>query len=131
MARQWQLTLVVAASFGGGIIGLLIDTAGGALVWCALIGLGQGGGLSLALTLFSMRCRAPESVAQLSGMAQTIGYMIGACGPVAMGYLHDLTGQWTAPLLILLSALVPYVMAGIALTRDGYIEDCLAVGTSR
>ncbi len=84
-----------------GYCGLLFDTAH-ALGWMIVMGLGAGGSLVLSITLFGLRAgSATESVA-LSGMAQAIGYTMAAVTPILIGLIHDLTRQWTLPLLLLI-----------------------------
>ncbi|MBZ4364113.1 MFS transporter, partial [Mycobacterium tuberculosis] len=44
-----------------------------------------------------------------SGMAQSVGYLLAACGPPLMGRIHDANGDWHIPLLAV--ALISLVMA--------------------
>ena len=61
-----------------------------------LLGLGQGGTFSLALTLIVLRSRDAHVAANLSSMAQGIGYTLASMGPFAVGLVHDWTGGWNA-----------------------------------
>jgi CP family cyanate transporter-like MFS transporter len=62
-----------------------------------LLGLGQGGAFGLALSLIVLRAGNATVAAQLSGMVQSVGYVVGALlGPLAVGLVHDLTGSWVA-----------------------------------
>ena len=45
-------------------------------------------------------------------MAQSIGYTLCAVGPLLVGLLHDATGSWTVPLVLLLALLVPQLVCG-------------------
>jgi CP family cyanate transporter-like MFS transporter len=89
-----------------GFCGLYLGPAH-ALGWMMVMGLGAGGSLVLAITLFSLRVDTAAQSVALSGMAQAVGYTMAAVTPIFIGYLHDLTGQWTMPLqlMILLSLL--------------------------
>jgi CP family cyanate transporter-like MFS transporter len=40
----------------------------------------------------------------LSGTVQSVGYLIGAAGPLALGALRDATKGWSASLVALLAA---------------------------
>jgi CP family cyanate transporter-like MFS transporter len=51
-------------------------------------------------------------------MAQCLGYILAAAGPFAVGALHDLTGGWTVPLVVLLVLLVPQAVVGALAGRD-------------
>lgn len=80
----------------GGLFGCLYAPIDGLWGWAILLGLGQGGTFSLALTLIVLRSRDAHVAANLSGMAQGIGYTLASMGPFAVGLVHDWTGGWTA-----------------------------------
>ena len=40
-------------------------------------------------------------------MAQTVGYLVAAAGPLVVGILREASGGWTVPLVFLLAMLVP------------------------
>lgn len=72
--------------------------------------MGAGTTFSLAMVFFVLRTRTITESAQLSGMAQSVGYLIAATGPIALGSLADWSNGWTFPYLILM-----FVSACIAL----------------
>ncbi len=80
------------------LLGLLL-APGLAVLWAIIAGLGQGAALVAALTLISLRGRTHHETAQLSGMAQSVGYLLAATGPVLAGTLTEQTGTWTATLI--------------------------------
>ena len=49
-----------------------------------------------------MKGRSPEETAQLSGMAQSMGYLFAAIGPLVSGALTQATGSWTAAMLLII-----------------------------
>src|SRR5690606_30407873 len=59
-----------------------------ALLWLILMGLGAGGSLVLAMTLFGLRANSAAQTVALSGMAQAVGYMMAALMPILIGYIH-------------------------------------------
>jgi MFS transporter, CP family, cyanate transporter len=81
-----------------GTLGLALLPAA-APVWVALVGIGSGASLVMVLSLFSMDADDPAHAAALSGMAQSLGYLLAAAGPVAAGALRDATGSWTPALI--------------------------------
>jgi CP family cyanate transporter-like MFS transporter len=108
--RQGWLAGLVAGGWAVLPAGLLAWPAGWPL-WVVVGGIAQGAGITLALTLIALRAHSADIARDLSAMAQLIGYTIGAIGPLAVGLLYELTGAWTAPLVLLI------VLAGcIALT---------------
>jgi CP family cyanate transporter-like MFS transporter len=119
---------VVLASVGltaVGLLGLLALPGAGTgwvVVLVALLGVGQNAALGIALTLVGVRAPDAGRAAELSGMAQSVGYVLAAAGPFAMGLLHDLTGGWTAPLLMLLVLLAVQAVAGVLAGRDRLVS---------
>ena len=81
-------------------------------LWVALIGAGQGGCFALGLNLFLLRTESVADTARASAMAQSIGYILCAFGPLLVGLLHEATGSWTAPLVLLLALLGPQLVCG-------------------
>ncbi|GAA5154889.1 CynX/NimT family MFS transporter [Microbacterium pseudoresistens] len=77
----------------------------------------------LALVLISIRARTPESAVALSGFAQSTGYMIAAVFPVLVGVLHDATGGWDVPLIVLGGVVLASIPAGIVAGRRRTVED--------
>ncbi|MDT7952224.1 MAG: MFS transporter [Acetobacteraceae bacterium] len=84
-------------------------------VWgaAALMGVGQGAVFSMTLSIIVLRSPDAGTAAQLSGMAQAVGYMLASFGPLLLGLAHQWTGDWSAagPLLIAYTAVG---MAGAA-----------------
>ena len=69
------------------------------LLWLVLAGLSGGSSLVIALTLVGERARSAHDAGRLSGMSQSIGYLLSAGGPIGAGLLFAATGSWTYPLL--------------------------------
>lgn len=79
-----------------GLFGCLYAPLSGLWGWAVLLGLGQGGTFALALTLIVLRSKDAHVAANLSSMAQGVGYTLASMGPFAVGLVHDLTGGWSA-----------------------------------
>ncbi len=88
--------LVVMALTLAGLFGCLYAPLGGLWGWAAVLGIGQGGTFALALTLIVLRSRDSHVAANLSSMAQGVGYTLASLGPFAVGLVHDLSGGWNA-----------------------------------
>ncbi len=89
-----------------------------AVMWTLIFGFGSGATMILGLTFIGLRASSAHQAAALSGMAQSVGYLLAACGPPLMGKIHDTNGDWRIPLLA--CGLVSVVMAicGILAGRD-------------
>jgi MFS transporter, CP family, cyanate transporter len=94
-----------------GYLGLYLDP-GHALPWMMVMGMGAGGALVLAITLFSLRVESAMQSVALSGMAQAVGYTMAALTPIFIGFLHDLTRGWTPALLLMILLAVLQVAMG-------------------
>jgi CP family cyanate transporter-like MFS transporter len=103
------------------ITGLLVLPRAGAL-WACLAGAAGGSMIVLALSLFGLRTRHHAQAATLSGMAQSLGYLFAAAGPVAIGAIHDATGLWTPALVILIVIGLTLVGVGFLVSRHRVIE---------
>jgi len=78
------------------LMSCMFAPTGGVWLWAVLLGIAQGGSFSLALTFIVLRSRDAHVAAQLSGMAQGVGYLIAACGPLLVGLLRGWTGNFDA-----------------------------------
>ncbi|MCB0375215.1 MAG: MFS transporter [Sinomicrobium sp.] len=93
------------------LIGLLLPQLGGVAVWAALIGFVLGGTFGLALLFIVLRSHDADSATELSGMAQSIGYLVAATGPIIFGIIFDVTAGWAFPFVFLfVTALVKFIM---------------------
>jgi CP family cyanate transporter-like MFS transporter len=97
-------------------LGLLAAPSLGAL-WAVIAGLGSGSSLVVALSLISLRGRSSGETARLSGMAQSLGYLLAAGGPVLAGYLAERTGSWTPSLSALAVVVVLQLLVGLRAGR--------------
>ena len=105
-----------------GWVGVLAAPSTVPSLWAILLGLGFGTGFTLVLALFVLRADdAPHAVA-LSGMAQSVGYTLAAIGPIAVGALHDATGRWTAPLVVLIGVAAIDLAVGLAAGRARFVR---------
>jgi len=106
------------ACIATGWIGVIVAPMSVPYLWAALLGFGQNAAFPLALTLIVLRGGTVRSTAGLSTLVQTVGYLIAALAPFAIGAVHDITGSWTPALFVLLALLVPQLIAGLAAARD-------------
>jgi CP family cyanate transporter-like MFS transporter len=97
---------------------LLLLVPGLSVPACALLGLGGGVTLVLALTFQSQRAGSPGEAAALAGMAQSLGYLVAAAGPLLLGILHGATNSWTLPLTLLVVLSLATAAAGYGAGRD-------------
>lgn len=118
---QRVLVLIMAALYFIGLGGFLLGATQWSVIWVICIGIAGGFAFPLVMMFFNLRTRTPQQAAELSGMAQSFGYLLAATGPTLFGYLHDVTQGWTIPLLLLLGLSVLLVLAGLGAARKRYI----------
>lgn len=119
------LVYVASACFVLGYLGLLLWPATLTWLWVLLAGLGPLL-FPLALVLINLRTATHEGAVALSGFVQSVGYTLGALGPLVVSLLHAVTGSWTVPLLLLLATGALCAIAGRITGRPTTIEADLA-----
>jgi CP family cyanate transporter-like MFS transporter len=120
---QRPIALVTVALAAAGWLGVLVAPTSASWLWASLLGCGFGTGFPLVLTLMVLRARDVRHSAELSGMAQSVGYAVAAAAPVGIGALHDLSGSWTLPLVALTAATLPGLALGLGASRDRFVGD--------
>src|SRR5699024_3770615 len=87
-----------------------------------LLGIASGSGFSLSMMFFSLRTRTGIEAAKLSGMAQSLGYLLAALGPVFVGLLYDFGNSWTLPLIFLIFISILILLAGLIAGQNKTIK---------
>ncbi|MFE9120706.1 CynX/NimT family MFS transporter [Streptomyces sp. NPDC007172] len=118
MRSQRPLIVLVTSLVAAGYAGLMIAPVSGAWLWAGVLGIGQGGAVGLALTMIVLRSGDAQTAARLSGMAQTVGYLLAAVGPLAAGAVHQATGGWTIPIALVLGVCAAALAVGLFAARD-------------
>ncbi|MEV0996388.1 MFS transporter [Nonomuraea sp. NPDC050202] len=95
-----------------GYLGMLLAPTTLPWVWMIVLGIGQGASFALALLIIALRPSDPAEVTALSAVAQSVGYVIAAVGPLLFGFLRQVSGGWTVPLLAGLGVLAGQILAG-------------------
>lgn len=101
-----------------GLLGCLYAPIASVAFWAVVLGLGQGGTFSMGLTLIAMRAADSRAAADLSGMAQGLGYVLAAGGPLLVGVLHDVTGGWQSTGVLFSVIVIAGLVAGLGAGRD-------------
>ncbi len=117
-AIMWVLALLEAV----GLAGLAFSGVTLAWLWVSIVGFVLGGTFGLALVLLVLRSHDAETTGRLSGMSQSIGYLIAATGPPIFGWMHDMTNGWRVPLGFLMVVLVAKLVAGLPAGKPGTVR---------
>jgi CP family cyanate transporter-like MFS transporter len=81
-------------------------------LWCVLGGAAQGGGFTVVFVLVVRLSRSDAHASRLSATVQGIGYAVAATAPTVIGFAHDASGGWEAPLLTVLAATCSFLLFG-------------------
>ena len=95
---------------------------GQAVLWTLIFGFGSGATMILGLTFIGLRASSAHQAAALSGMAQTVGYLLAACGPPVMGKIHDANGDWHLPMIGVALISIAMAVFGALAGRDREIN---------
>ncbi|PLT35425.1 MFS transporter [Bacillus sp. V5-8f] len=120
-SSQRGLVMIIVLCLIFGYIGLLSGITWLAPLFVMLIGIFLGAAFSLATMFFVLRTHNAQQAAELSGMAQSIGYLLAAIGPALFGFIHDITHSWTIPLVILCAGAVPLFIMGMEAGSAKYV----------
>ena len=123
MKDQRPLLMALTLASLVGFIGLIAAPETLAWVWAVFFGFGMAV-FPLVLALFPARGGSAHGTAALSTFGQSIGYLLAATAPIAFGLLHDATGSWTGPLLLVIVATVLQGLVGlyVASSRRGTVS---------
>lgn len=90
--------------------------------WIILIGLGAMF-IPLGLTLINLRTKTEQGANALSGFVQGVGYLIATSGPILMGHLFVLSGNWLYSCWFIAIAGIIAGIVGAFSIRPIYLED--------
>jgi len=106
-----------------GLLGLLFPSGLGLVsLWVIILGIGGGITFILGMMFFSLRTKNADEAASLSGMAQSIGFLLAAFGPIVLGYLNDAVNSWEMPTIILIGVVVLCWIVGDSASYNRYIS---------
>ena len=112
--------LLVTASVAG-LLGCLFAPLSTVWFWAVLQGTGQGGLIAVAMTLIILRSPDPHVAAQLSGMAQGVGYVLAAGGPLLVGFLRDWTGTFASAAVLFVAIGATAAICGLGAGRARHV----------
>jgi CP family cyanate transporter-like MFS transporter len=95
-----------------GLLGITAFNGNAIIPFLILTGVGAGTSFTLAMMFFVLRTNSVEQSAQLSGMAQSAGYIIASLGPLFLGMISEMLGGWNIPLVILMAVALVITVLG-------------------
>jgi CP family cyanate transporter-like MFS transporter len=104
-----------------GFLGLVFGPSTLAIGFAVIMGFGLGATIAIAILFIVLRAPDGQTASDLSGMAQSVGFLIAALGPFAAGFLRDISGGWTLPAVFYLCIATLAVIAGWRAGRNAYV----------
>jgi CP family cyanate transporter-like MFS transporter len=101
-----------------GLLGSMFGPLWAKWLFALIGGFGQGGLIAVAMTLIILRSPDIRVAAQLSGMAQGVGYVLAAGGPLLTGFIRDRTGGFEASAILFIALGLGAAAAGWGAGRD-------------
>ncbi len=101
-----------------GLLGCLYAPTDSMMLWAVVLGLGQGGTFSMALSLIVLRSPDAVTAARLSGMAQGIGYALASLGPLGVGRVDVIAQGWSSAGGLVVGITLAALLAGMAAGRQ-------------
>lgn len=116
VAPAWVAAAVVAGSW-------LVLAAGMTLaptlmaVWLVFGAVAHAGGFVVVFTVLVQVSRSDREAAGMSALVQGTGYALGALAGPLFGALHEASGSWASPLLVLVGTTAAYTVLLFAALR--------------
>jgi CP family cyanate transporter-like MFS transporter len=115
--------IVVAAGCAvAGWLGMLLAPAAAPVLWAAFVG-SVPIAFPLSLLLVNTRTRSHRVTVSVSAFVQGVGYVVAGLFSFGIGLLHDATGSWAGPMIVVLATVVLAVPAILILRRDRFVDD--------
>lgn len=121
MKNQTPLVWFTFILLLAGLVGVIFGKTDYILISVLLIGVSLGLAFALAMMFFLLRTKDTSQAANLSGMSQSIGYLVAACGPPVFGGLYSLTGNWYVSLSLMILATIALFITGLASAKDKFV----------
>ncbi|QCT75830.1 MFS transporter [Macrococcoides canis] len=104
------------------MLGIIFINHNYILIFMIMLGIAAGMSFGLVNTFFSIKVKHSETAKKLSGMAQSVGYLLAAISVMLFGVLHDITGNWNLSLYLLLADALMLLIVGVLAGRNQTID---------
>ncbi len=117
---RWRGPLITAAVIGSGWMTVMLGMALAPRVivlWLIVGGVAQAGGFVTIFSFLVAAARSDREAATMSAIVQGGGYVLSTLGAPMIGAVHDATGEWTVPLLVLFGVTVVFTTSLLTVAR--------------
>lgn len=123
LPSQKPLAILASVLFAIGFLGIALGFTSLTVLWMIFVGCAGGTAFGLTMMLFTLRTKTAFAAADLSGFAQSTGYLLAAAGPVAFAFLHDVTGGWTVPMWTFLLATLAFFFTSYIASKNVFVDE--------
>lgn len=123
LSNQRILAIIITTLFLLGFSFLFSHSLILLFIGVIISGAAMGACFSFCMILFSIKARTDNGSVTLSGFGQSIGYLIGAIGPVLVGYLYDITHSWNSGIVALFIMALLFLIFSYIASKNKVIED--------
>ena len=123
MKNQIPIVIMFSLFYFIGFLGMIMGWTDYAYIWMMFNGFASGTSFALAMMLFTLRTKTAYEAAEISGFAQSLGYLLAATGPFVIGLLKDATGSFFIPSIILLSSSIILAISGYISAKNKLIRE--------
>lgn len=121
--QKHLVSLTCCIYLAGMMLFLVTSSALTMVLSILLISLGMGGSISLSIAFISLRSPHAQKASELSGMSQSVGYLLAAIGPTLMGAIYDASHSWSIPIIIFIVLIVFLALIGWQAGNDVTVSD--------
>jgi CP family cyanate transporter-like MFS transporter len=82
-------------------------------LWSVIGGAAQGGGITIIFIIIVRMSSSDDQARGMSAFVQGGGYLLAATGPSILGAVHEATGGWSAPLVVVTASVVVLFVFGV------------------
>jgi CP family cyanate transporter-like MFS transporter len=82
-------------------------------LWSVIGGAAQGGGITIIFIIIVRMSSSDDQARGMSAFVQGGGYLLAATGPSILGAVHEATGGWSAPLVVVTASVLVLLVFGV------------------
>lgn len=122
MRQRWLIAFGALTLVAFAMMFAHTDNAVYWLVTNALFGLAIAPTFPYLMTLFALKSPSPQHTAELSGMAQSGGYLLAAFGPALFGAAYGWTHNWAPQIIVMIILTIVMIVAGFMAEKHEKID---------
>lgn len=105
-----------------GFLGCLIASLKSVWLWSIILGIGQGALTSISMAMIVLRSENTHVASKLSSMVQSIGFSVGAFGPLLIGLVYQSPNHFISVEIALIVISVALLYFGFKAGRNLYVS---------